>query len=192
MKRFLGVVFLFLAALLVLPSISQAGQTYSYRWIGPIQFCTGCGSTTGGETDSTYIYKPNAADVQDTSMTIVLPTDFVYATDADSIPCFVLRATESVAAASGDTLYALITPSVDNTNFTEPTWSALYPLISGTATSAAYPYRLATSYAASLNWINVAPKSGIRSVRIRLYWDGTAATTGGGVVRVYLGYLVKT
>lgn len=187
MKRFLAAGTL--AALLVALVVSvQAGQTVQYKRLGPVTWLTNIGSDV--QTDSTAIYAPNAADVQDTSAVIVLPDDFGIATDIDSLPTFVLSASRSVAAASGDTLYGIVQTSVDGVNFTEPTWLPVYTLVSGTALSGTQSYRMASSYAKSTNWINVAPGGGgVRAVRVRLYADGSAATTGNGTIKVWLDYL---
>lgn len=186
MRKMVAVAGLVVFVMALISGVAYAGQTYRYEYL-PVVFSTNIGHST--QTDSLAIYAPNSADVQDTSAIITLPPDFVYATASDSIPCFVLRAERSAAGASGDTLYAVVQPSVSWNSFTEHSWLPTYTLISGTATSGAQAYRPATSYATSTNWVNVAPAYGVRYVRVRLYADGTAATSGGGTVKVWLGYL---
>lgn len=192
MKRIL--LFVALMAMLAV-SVASAGQTYSYRWIGPLTLRTNIDAGLGVETDSTTFYVPNAADVQDTFAVVAMPSDFCRATDIDSIPEFILRAVRSVAGASGDTLYGCVQPTMDGTQFTEPSWlppaATGQVIIEGVATGGAKPFRLATAYAQSTNWFNVAPRSGVAGVRVRLYWDGNGGTATGGTCKVYLGYLTN-
>lgn len=189
MKRLLAVLVGAAVFTVMTASVATAGQTYKYKWIGPLTLQTNIGAGAGIQMDSTTFYAPNAADVQDTFAVVVLPADFCRATDIDSLPELIVSVKKSAAGAAGDTLYSVAQPSMDGTTFTEPTWLPTWITVGGATTAGALPFRLAAAYATSTNWVNAAPRNGIRAVRVRLYWDGTAAFSNGGTVNVYLGYL---
>jgi len=175
-------------ALLALTASAASAAGYTYKWV-QVPFCTRCGAGADVQEDSLSFYAPNSADVQDTSVVIPLP-GFVVPVAADSMPEFVLVIEKSAAGAAGDTVYAVVQPSVGGGVFTEPTWLPTYNVVNGAVKAGSYGFRLATSYATSTNWTNVAPKFGVIAARVRLYWDGTAAMSNGGTVSVKLGYLV--
>ena len=83
--------------------------------------------------------------------------------------------------------------TMDGTQFTEPSWlppaATGQVILGGAVTGGAKPFRLANAYANATNWFEVAPRSGIAGVRVRLYWDGNGGTVTAGTCKVYLGYL---
>jgi hypothetical protein len=103
MKRLIAA--LLLAAVALTFATTANASVYSYGTI-PVHFCTGCGTTTGGGTDSTE-KAINLAVGIDTSVVIAVPNDWVFNSGADSVSAFVVVNRVSAGAAT-DSIYVNI------------------------------------------------------------------------------------
>ena len=217
MKRFISAVILAAVSLVLFASVADAAPGFGYRSAGLLSWRihkdTIVGTeganygvdAAGGYVDSTSRYISNVAEGLDTTAVLMLPMDFCDS-GRDSLPPIVLIFRNTVAGASGDTVYAYIQPYLGGAQTTGSNFitraadpSVINKVLTGVATTGVFAlYNAATAYAGSETMASTFPfnvylvpaLTTLRSFRVITRSDDSAAMTGGGLISCEVLYTV--
>lgn len=217
MKRLISAVVLAALSLVLMVSVATAADGFRYRSAGLLSWRSHASTIVGteganygvdadgGYVDSTSRYISNVAEGLDTTSVLMLPADFCDS-GRDSLPPVVLVFRNTVAGASGDTVYAYVQPYLGGSYQTAANFiaraadpSAINKCLTGVATTGVFAlYNAATAYAGSETMASTFPfnvylvpaLSTLRSFRVITRSDDSAAMTGNGRISCEVLYTV--